>query len=77
MTIARHCLSRFSGPSIIHMGTGRCLLMFEELISVGTAVLSANILILEDLATVKAACKGKGAVLLDIAKAVRRLGRKR
>uniref|UniRef100_UPI0040569659 uroporphyrinogen decarboxylase family protein n=1 Tax=Candidatus Electronema sp. TaxID=2698783 RepID=UPI0040569659 len=60
LAAARHCLSRFSGPAVMHIGSGRCLSMIKELAAVGAVALSASVL--EDLTEVKAACKGKIAV---------------
>jgi uroporphyrinogen decarboxylase len=60
LAAARHCLSRFTGPAVLHTGSGRCLPMIEELAAVGAVALSASAL--EDLAEIKAACKGRIAV---------------
>ncbi len=57
LPLARHCLSRFSGPAVIHLASGRCLPVIEELAAVGAV--AVGISVLEDMAAVKAACKGR------------------
>ncbi|CAK8711754.1 MAG: uroporphyrinogen decarboxylase [Candidatus Electronema aureum] len=57
LEMARQCLSYFNGPACIHLGSGRCLAMVEELAKVGAV--AAGVSALDDLAAVKAACKGK------------------
>ncbi|WP_417908952.1 uroporphyrinogen decarboxylase family protein [Candidatus Electronema sp. PJ] len=57
LSLARQCLSRFQGPAVIHLGSGRCLPVIEELATVG--VVAVGVSALEDLAAVKATCKGK------------------
>lgn len=57
LPVARHCLSQFSGPPCLHLGSSRCLPVIEELAALGAAAVGVSAL--EDLATVKAACKGR------------------
>ncbi|MGX9726017.1 MAG: uroporphyrinogen decarboxylase family protein [Candidatus Electronema sp. VV] len=57
---ARRCLSRFSGPACIHLASGHCRLVLDDLAAVGAAVVAVSTL--DDLAAVKAACQGKIAV---------------
>ncbi len=57
LVAARHCLSHFNGPPCIHLGSSRCLPVIEELAALGAAAVGVSAL--EDLAAVKAACKGR------------------
>ena len=57
---ARRCLSRFSGPACIHLASGHCRPVLDDLAAVGAAVVAVSTL--DDLAAVKAACQGKIAV---------------
>jgi uroporphyrinogen decarboxylase len=57
LPVARQCLRQFQGPAVVHLGSGRCLSVIEELTAVGTVAVGVSAL--EDLAAVKAACKGK------------------
>jgi uroporphyrinogen decarboxylase len=59
--VAKRTISRIKGPTATHFASGRCLPIINDLASTGTAVISASIL--EDLAEVKKACKGKMTVL--------------
>jgi uroporphyrinogen decarboxylase len=54
---AQHCLSRFSGPACLHLGSSRCLTVIEDLVALGAAAIGVSAL--EDLAVLKAACKGR------------------
>lgn len=54
---ARYCLSRFNGPAVLHLASGRCLPVIEELAALGAVAVGVSTL--EDLAAVKTACKGK------------------
>ncbi len=60
LPLARRCLSRFSGPAVIHLASGRCLPVIEELAAAGAV--AVGISVLEDMTAVKAACKGRIAV---------------
>jgi uroporphyrinogen decarboxylase len=59
--IAQRTLARIKGPIAIHLASGRCLPIVDDIAQTGTAVIGTSIQ--EDLATVKAACEGKLTVL--------------
>ena len=59
--IARSTLSRIKGPTATHLASGRCLGIIDHLAGTGTAAVGVSCL--EDLAAVKAACRGKLSVL--------------
>jgi uroporphyrinogen decarboxylase len=59
--VARRTLQRIHGPTAIHLASGRCVPILEDLIELGPAVIGVGPL--EDLGTVKAACRGRVAVL--------------
>jgi uroporphyrinogen decarboxylase len=58
---ARRTLGRIHGPVAIQMGSARCLPILDDLIGLGPAVIGVGAV--EDLEIVKAACRGKVAVL--------------
>lgn len=60
-TVACETLRRINGPTATHLASGRCLPIVEDLVQTGTAVVGTSSL--EDLAAVKAACRGKLTVL--------------
>lgn len=49
------------GPVAIHMASGRCLPIVDDIAATGSAVVGVSTL--EDLATVKSACKSKLTIL--------------
>lgn len=59
--IARRVVARIQGPTATHMASGRCLSIVDDIARTGTQILGVSAL--EDLARVKAACRGKLAVL--------------
>ncbi|PLX02744.1 MAG: methylcobamide--CoM methyltransferase MtbA [Marinilabiliales bacterium] len=52
--IAKRTLARINGPTAVHMASGRCLPIIDDLAEVGTAIVGTSVL--EDLSEVKAAC---------------------
>lgn len=59
--IAKKTLARINGTVITHMASGRCLSIVDEIAQTGT--ISVVTSVLEDLAEMKAACKGKLTVM--------------
>lgn len=59
--IAKRTLARINGPTAMHMASGRCLPIIDDIAEVGTAIIGTSIL--EDLTEVKHACKGRLTVL--------------
>ncbi len=59
--IAKRTLSRIKGPVAMHMASGRCLPVLNEIADSGAKVVVTSVL--EDLAEVKAVCKKKIAVM--------------
>ena len=59
--IASETLSRIQGPTATHLASGRCLGIVEQLARTGTSAVGVSCL--EDLAAVKAACRGKLSVI--------------
>ncbi len=59
--IAQRTLAQIKGPTAIHLGSARSLSIINDLVQTGTAMIGVSKL--EDLAEVKAACRGKLAVL--------------
>jgi uroporphyrinogen decarboxylase len=59
--IAKRTLARIQGPTAIHLASGRALPILGDIAQTGTAVVGVSAL--EDLAQVKAACRGKLTVL--------------
>src|SRR6185369_8382880 len=59
--VAKATLSRIKGPTATHMASGRCLGILDDLTLTGTAAVGVSVL--EELAAVKAACRGKLTVL--------------
>ncbi len=58
---AKRMLARIKGPTVMHMASGRCLPIIDDLYRTGTSVIGTSIE--EDLAEMKAACQGKLTVL--------------
>jgi uroporphyrinogen decarboxylase len=59
--VAKATLSRIKGPTATHLASGRCLGIIDDLPLTGTAAVGVSVL--EELAEVKAACRGKLTVL--------------
>ena len=59
--VAKRTISRINGPTATHMASGRCLPIIDDIAETGTAIICTSVL--EDLAEVKEACKGKMSVL--------------
>jgi uroporphyrinogen decarboxylase len=59
--VAKRTLARIKGPTATHMASGRCMPIINDLAQTGTAVVGTSVL--EDLGEMKAACRGKLAVL--------------
>jgi len=59
--IARRTIARIVGPTATHMASGHCLPIVEDVARTGTAAIGVSVL--EDLAEVKAASRGKLTVL--------------
>jgi uroporphyrinogen decarboxylase len=53
----RRTISRFRGPAVTHLASGRCLPVVEDLRATGTAAVGVSTL--EDLREVKSACRGR------------------
>jgi uroporphyrinogen decarboxylase len=58
--VAKRTLSRFQGPAVTHLASGRCLSVIDDLRATGTAAVGVSAL--EDLREVKSACRGRLAV---------------
>ena len=59
--IAKRTLSNIDGPTATHLASGRGLTIYEDIAQTGTAIVGVSVD--EDLAEVKAACKGRLTVL--------------
>jgi uroporphyrinogen decarboxylase len=59
--IARRTLPRIEGPTTMHMASGRCLTIVDDIARTGTAVVGVSAL--EDLGQIKARCRNKLTVL--------------
>ncbi|MBI2860561.1 MAG: uroporphyrinogen decarboxylase family protein [Chloroflexi bacterium] len=59
--IARRTISRIKGPTGTHLASGRSLPILDDLAQTGTLIIGTSAL--EDLAEVKAACRGKLTIL--------------
>jgi uroporphyrinogen decarboxylase len=59
--VARRTLARIKGPTATHLASGRCLPIVDDVAQTGSAIIGTSAL--EDLAEVKAACRGKLAIL--------------
>ncbi len=58
---ARRTLARIQGPTATHLASGRGLPIVDDIAQTGTAILGVSVL--EDLAQLKTACRGKLTVL--------------
>lgn len=59
--IAKRTIARINGLTAVHMASGRCLPIVNDIARTGTAVIAVSVL--EDLTEVKNLCKGKLAVM--------------
>lgn len=59
--IARNTLARINSPLAIHMATAATLPVIEDVIAIGTSIIGVSII--DDLAELKAACRGRLAIL--------------
>ena len=59
--VAKRTLARIQGPTATHMASGRCLPIVDDIAQTGSALLCVSAL--EDLATLKAAARGKISLL--------------
>ena len=59
--IARRTIARIRGPTGTHMASGRCLPIIDDIAQTGTAMIGTSVS--EDLAQIKAACRGRLTVL--------------
>ena len=59
--VARRTIPRIKGPTATHMASGRCLPIVDDVARTGTLILGTSTD--EDLAEMKAACRGKLTVL--------------
>jgi uroporphyrinogen decarboxylase len=61
LPVVQYCLSRFKGPFCVHYASGRCLSRIDDLVALGAA--AVGISTFDDLAHLKAACKGRISLL--------------
>jgi len=59
--VAKRTIARIKGPTAVHMASGRCLPIIDDIAQLGTAIVGTSFL--EDLADVKKASKGSLTVL--------------
>ncbi|MCW5202400.1 uroporphyrinogen decarboxylase family protein [Desulfobulbus sp. US4] len=59
--IARETLARIDSPTAIHLASGRTLSVVDEIVATGTAAIGVSVM--EDLAALKTACRGRLTVL--------------
>jgi uroporphyrinogen decarboxylase len=59
--IARETLARIESPTAIHLASGRTLSVIDEIVATGTSAIGVSVM--EDLAALKAACRGRLTVL--------------
>ncbi len=59
--IAKRTIARIKGPTAVHLASGRCLPVIDDIANTGTAIIGTSVL--EDIEIVKSACKGKLTVL--------------
>lgn len=60
-SVAQRVLARIKGPPATHLASGRVLPIIDDIIQTGAAAIGVSCL--EDLAQIKAACRGKIAVI--------------
>jgi len=59
--VAQRTLGRINGPTATHLASGSCLPIIDDIAQTGTAVVGTSVM--EDLATMKEACRGKLTIL--------------
>ncbi len=59
--VAKRTLSQIKGPVAMHMASGRCLPVLNEMVNSGAKIVVTSVL--EDLAEIKAVCKKKATVM--------------
>ncbi|MDU9049206.1 MAG: uroporphyrinogen decarboxylase family protein [Candidatus Electrothrix sp. Rat3] len=59
--IARETLARIQSPTAIHMASGKTLAVLDDIAATGTAAIGVSVM--EDLAELKQACRGRLTVL--------------
>jgi len=59
--VAKRTLSRFKGPTATHLASGRVLPILQDIIQTGAAAVGVSCI--ENLAEIKAACRGKISIL--------------
>lgn len=59
--VAKKTMARIKGPTAYHLASGRCLGILDDIALTGTAAIGVSAL--EDLSLIKAACRGKLAVI--------------
>ncbi|ATX79498.1 uroporphyrinogen decarboxylase [Mariprofundus aestuarium] len=59
--VAQRTIARINGPTATHMASGCCLPIVDDIAQTGTAVVGTSVM--EDLATMKDACRGKLTIL--------------
>ena len=59
--VAQRTIRRIHGPTTIHMASGRCLPILEDIAATGTTIVGTSSL--EDLSTLKSMCQGKLSIL--------------
>lgn len=59
--IARRTIARIKGPTTIHLASGRVLPILEDITRVGVAIVGVSAM--EDLAAIKAPCRGRLSIL--------------
>ncbi len=58
---AKRTISQIKGPNGIHLASGRSLPIIDDIAEIGTGIIGVSVM--EDLASVKKACRGKLTVL--------------
>lgn len=61
LPIAKKTISQIKGPNGIHLASGRSLSVIDDICEIGTGIIGVSVM--EDLAEVKKACRGRIAVL--------------
>lgn len=59
--VAKRTIARIKGPTAVHMASGRCLPIIDDIAQLGTAIVGTSVL--EDLGDVKSACNSRLTVL--------------
>jgi len=61
LNIAKRTISQINGPNGIHLASGRTLSIIDNITEIGTGIIGVSVM--EDLADVKKACRGRLTVL--------------